>query len=152
MTFSSCTYFEEHFNFTGMVKECQQLGTALAVADGSYMPERSKEMATSAWIMQKEVESHVQCWSECLTSGTTEEVNAYRAELHGVHRMFLALTVLCRVYQLKAGSITIACDNNNAVYHTNKGCLDMAALVKHADHVCAIRQRRNSQSIFIWSK
>jgi hypothetical protein len=106
-----------------------QEGTAIAVGDSSYMPECSKELATSAWIMHKEVESHEQCWGECLTSDTIKEVNVYRAELNGVHSMFLALMVLCRVYQLNTGSITLTCDNNNAVYHTNHGCLDVASSV-----------------------
>jgi hypothetical protein len=114
-----------------------QLGTAFAVGDGSYMPDRSKELATLAWIMQKEVESCKQCWGECMTSGTINEVNSYHAELHGVHGMLLALMVLCRVFQLKSG-ITLACDNNNAVYHTNKGSLDVASLVKHTDLMRAI--------------
>ena len=132
----------------GLVLGIQE-GTALAVGDGSYMPERSKELATSAWIMQKEAESHEQCWGECLTSGSIEEVNAYRAELHGVHGMFLALTVLCRVHQISTGSITIACDNNNAVYHTNNGCLDVASSVKHADLVRAIRRLRKELPITV---
>jgi hypothetical protein len=126
-----------------------QLGTALAVGDGSYMPECSKELATSAWIMQKEVDSRKQCLGECLTSGTIDEVNAYRAELHGVHSLLLALTVLCRVYELKTGSITVACDNNNTVYHTNNGHLDISSSVKHVDLVRAIRRLRNELPITV---
>jgi hypothetical protein len=38
-----------------------QLGTAIGVADGSYMPERSKEHGTTAWLLQK--------WNQRLTAG-----------------------------------------------------------------------------------
>jgi hypothetical protein len=112
-----------------------QLGTTFAVRDGSYMPHRSTKHTTAAWIMQTEVESPKQCWGKCATSGMTQEVNAFRAELHGVHAMLLALKVLYQVYRITAGSISLACDNNNAVYHTNNGCLDVASSVKYVDLV-----------------
>jgi hypothetical protein len=125
------------------------LGTAFGVSDGSYMPDRSKEHGTAAWIMQTEVESRKQCWGQCATSGTTREVNAYRSELHGLHTMLLALTVICRVYKLTAGCITLACDNETSVYHTDDGRLDVPPSIHHADLVQAIRRLRKELPITV---
>lgn len=57
-----------------------ELGTALAVCDGSYMPHARKDLGSAAWIV-KCPSLRWNCQGAICTSGETDEVNAYQSEL-----------------------------------------------------------------------
>ena len=86
---------------------------------------------------------------QCNTSGLPAEVNAYRSELQGIHALLLTLKVLCEVYRITNGSITLACDNEQAVRHANDERLEVPTTVYHADLVRAIRRLRHQLPIQI---
>ena len=124
-----------------------QAGTAIGVADGSYMKERSTEHGATAWLLQPEPDSKKYCLGQCSTSGTPREVNAYRSELQGVHALLLMIMVICKAYNVTHGSVTLACDNDMAVEHTNDWRLDVPTSVHHTDLVRAIRRIRRDLPI-----
>ena len=124
-----------------------QDGTAIGASDGSYMPKRSKAHGAAAWVMQAAVDSPLHCHGQCYTSGRPCEVNAYRSELQSIHAILLALTVICQVFQITSGSITLACDNEQAVRYTNEKHLEVPSSVHHADLLRAIRRLRKNLPI-----
>jgi hypothetical protein len=111
------------------------------------MPERSKEHGAAAWLLQVSETSPFYCIGQCDTSGTTREVNAYRSELQGIHAILLALTVLCKAHGITSGKVTLACDNEQAVRHSNDKRLEVPSKVHHADLVRAIRRLKQDLPI-----
>jgi hypothetical protein len=54
--------------------------------------------------------------------------------------MILAVTVICKVHKVMSRQVTLACDNETAVYFSNDRRLDVPTSVSHADLVRAIRR------------
>ena len=48
--------------------------------------------------------------------GTPTNMDAYRAELHGIYCILLFAKVLCKKYSINNGRMTIACDCDNALF------------------------------------
>jgi len=124
-----------------------QTGTAIGACDGSYMPERSKAHGATAWVLQTSPSEQCFLSGSCSTSGIPREVNAYRSELQGIHAVLLALTVICKVYNILEGKIQLACDNEQGVRYTNDKRLDVPSSVHHADLIRAIRRLRKELPI-----
>ena len=124
-------------------------GMAIGAADGSYMPKRSKAHGSAAWLIQPNADSELYYLGQCHTSGTTSEVNAFRSELQGIHALLLSLTVICQVFRITSSSISLACDNETAVRHTNDKRLEVPSSVHHADIVRAIRRLRKDLPITV---
>jgi hypothetical protein len=122
-------------------------GKALGVADGSYMEKISKKHGAAAWIVQECADSALYCQGQVDTSGNTNEVSSYRSELQGVHALLMAIMIICQVYNIKSGSITLACDNEVAVRMSNDGHLSAPPSVANADLVRAIRYIRSQLPI-----
>jgi len=94
-------------------------GDAIGASNGSYMAQQSQAHGSAAWGLQDPV-SQALCTGIVRTSGVdceaTSEVNAYCSKLQGLHTMLLAVLILCQHYDLHEGSITLACDNEKAIY------------------------------------
>jgi len=53
----------------------------------------------------------VACSGITLVSGLTADVNAYRAELHGIHMALMAIKAICTFFGItQEGSIDVYCD------------------------------------------
>jgi len=50
-----------------------------------------------------------------LVGGPPEQVNAYRAELQGLHSLLAVIEIFCLHHQIQSGGITIGCDNKGAI-------------------------------------
>jgi hypothetical protein len=70
---------------TNLIRAIQE-GQAHGVCDGSYMADLAMDLGTAAWCVEDPL-SKDQMWGLTQTSGTAEEVDSYRSELHGVHSM-----------------------------------------------------------------
>ena len=66
-------------------------------------------------------------------SGLPQEVNAYQSELQGIHTILLALTCICKVFNITDGQVILACNNEVSMYHTNITTLDVPPSVNHAN-------------------
>ena len=85
-------------------------GRAICCCNGSYQPSLSEDIVGSGWIIQAPV-TRVECNGACPTSGYLKAVNAYRAELQGIHTILLVVKAICSGYNIKARAVTIGCDN-----------------------------------------
>jgi len=103
----------EHSDFSG----CQSLaeaitkGTAHGVCDGSYMPELDATIGTAGWKAEdSEFPGGSCCRGATPTSGTSNEINAYRSEFQGIHAILLALTAVCEFFRVTSGYFWLGCD------------------------------------------
>ena len=114
-------------------------GDAIGASDGSYMPNLNKGLGMAAWCLQDPASSN-QCAGLVQTSGITSEVNAYRSELQGLHTMLLAVLIICRHYRITEGQISLACDNEKAIYLAGVQHLEVPCTLAHADLLRGIRR------------
>jgi len=118
---------------------------AHGVCDGSYMKESSPDFATAAWLLEDSLspQSNV-CRGITHVSGSPAEVNAYRAELQGLHSLLMAIKGLCSFHQIVTGSILVGCDNQGALHQAQQTQELTPCSTTHADLVRAIRSIRRS--------
>jgi len=68
----------------------------IGVSDGSYMPHCYPNLATAAWIIADSTASHCSLFSGiCTVQGPNDLINAYWAELQGIHTLLVALEYFC---------------------------------------------------------
>jgi len=116
-----------------------QFGTAHGICDGSYMSEASPEFATTAWLLEDSRFPHqAQCHRIAHVSGVTNDVNAYRAELQGLHALLLVVKSVCSFYLITSGSILIGCDNLGALHQAKQLQELTPCSSAHADLIQAI--------------
>ena len=116
-----------------------QRGTAIAVSDGSYMPKRSTAVASAAFKLLDTVTGEC-CEGQTLVSGTEKEVNAYRAELQGIHADLLLILAVCSFFEIRQGSAQVYCDNEKGIMLSSKNWLQLALKTKHVDLIRAIHK------------
>jgi len=93
-----------------------QLGTALGISDGSYMPHRYPGLASAAWLLADPLaQKSLLFYGVTPVSGSTLQVNAYQAELYGLYSLLLALERFCSLYHITVGGVLIGCDNKGAI-------------------------------------
>jgi len=89
------------------IAEAIMLGTAYGVCDGLYMSEASPEYATAAWLLEDSRFPHQNlCCSIVHVSGIID-VNAYQAELQGLHALLLAIKAICSYYSVTSGLVLV---------------------------------------------
>jgi len=114
-------------------------GTAVAICDGSYMPNRYSHLAAAAWIIHPGPNnSALPCYGVTQVHGAPPSVNSYRAELQGLHALLLAIQHICRTHHLTSGSLVIGCDNQGVLHHVQHLRPYIPSLFKHADLLRAI--------------
>ena len=93
----------------------------------------------AAWAIKDPTTQHVVS-GRVRTSGTEEDVNAYRSELQGVYTLLLAISMLCKSHTIRSGSIRVACDNDKCIELARDPHLDVNVnSFEHADLIRAIR-------------
>ena len=98
------------------VAEAIRQGSAQGVCDVSYMPNVARHLGASAWIIEDPQRQDTPCSGVCQTPGEISDVNAYRAELHGVLNLLLALKAICSFHAIRERSVRLGCDNETAVF------------------------------------
>ena len=124
--------------------------------DGSYKAERAADLGAAAWLLEdsNKVRSPALARDSCCgvvrTSGTRDEVNAYRSELQGVHALFLAIKLLCIYHKITSGSIRLACDNKVAADLAAEDETKVSANRSHVDLIRAIRALKAELPVTIY--
>jgi len=114
-------------------------GTALGVSDGSHMPQQYPALATAGWILSDNICSDTSiCCGVSQVPGHETSINAYRAELHGLHTLLSAIEFICTKFNITQGHVTIGCDNKGAIYQVANNYSYIPCSTKHADLICAI--------------
>jgi len=89
---------------------------AIGVSDDSYMPRRYLALATAVWIMADSKASPDSLFSGvCTILCHPVSINAYWAELQGIHALLVALAQFCVQHHITSGGMTIGCNNQGAL-------------------------------------
>jgi len=117
------------------------LGMAHVVCNGLYMSEASLEYATAAWLLEDSRFPHQNlCHGIVHVSGITTDVNAYQAELQGLHALLLAIKAICSYYSVTSGLVLVGCDNLGALHQAQQLQEVSPSNSAHADLIQAICQ------------
>ena len=117
--------------------------SALGLSDGSYMPKRYPGWATSAWFLSDGSASQSQAfYGVSSVGGPVSAINAYRAELHGIYSLLVALEFFCQQKQIDEGGIIIGCDNQGAIHQVQSFHEQVPCATPHADLLRAITTLR----------
>jgi len=101
--------------------EAIMLGMAHGVCDGSYTSEASLEYATATWLLEDSRFPHQSLWCSIVhVSGITTDINAYQAELQGLHALLLAIKAICSYYSVTSGSVLVGCNNLGALHQVQQ--------------------------------
>lgn len=115
-------------------------GTCHGVTDGSYMQYKAWNMGSAAWILEDSVhQARLRCRGVIQTTGTDNEVTAYRSELQGLHTLLLAVLIVCRTHRVAEGTVTLGCDNETTVYLSQPDSTRVPYVHKNVDLLRAIR-------------
>jgi hypothetical protein len=114
-------------------------GRALMVVDGSYMAKQSTNLGSAAWMIE-DLQTGDSCKGMVRTSGTENEVNAYRSELQGLHAAVASVQVICQHHKVQSGKVTFCCDNKNALWLSSIRSTQVPLRTKHTDLIRAIRK------------
>lgn len=107
------------------------------------MPSRSPTIGTAAWILEDlQHPGEECCYGTIQTTGwRREDINAYRSELQGIHTLLRVLQRVGQVHGVVSGSVTLYCDNEKAVYLSDKSTILPPALA-HIDLINSIHNLR----------
>ena len=112
-------------------------GCAIAVSDGSF----KDEYGTAGWTIRGDTDD-VFITGSNITPGDGQYQSAYRSELSGLYGIVVAVEVLCRVFNITDGSITVACDGESALdYAFDWDNRWLRAGTAHLDLISAIRKK-----------
>jgi hypothetical protein len=102
--------------------------TAIAVVDGSFSPRQ--KLGTACWILctSNTTTARVKGWGQ--TPGSITDMDAYRAEVHGIYSLPLLIKIQCNYYKITTGSIEISCDCLSALNQ----CLSSTIPQKSTQH------------------
>ena len=118
-------------------------GEAILVADGSYLPNNG--IATAAWVLAGPTGPIEATGYSRLPDGNNMN-DAYRAELFGLSLALSMLTVLKEFKPDLTGTVTISCDNDEALRHGIEYKLWPRASSPHFDMIATVhRYRRQLQ-------
>ena len=140
----SCTQTE---NLHQLIQEIKD-GTAIAVSDGSYCPER--QIGSAAWTIQTTTTTSPQYLrGTSISPGSKEIQNAYRSELLGLLGILDALKVTCDYCELKRGKLTMACDGISALEQIQREADKISCKWKQCDLISACIKLRQEIPIDI---
>jgi len=113
--------------------------TALGLSDGSYMPQCFPGKASAAWLLSNLSLSVDYMFYGVVSVGSPlHQVNAYRAELQGLHMLLVALEFFCQQHNIQLGGITIGCDNKGVLQQAQRFNEYVPCSMPHVDLVHAI--------------
>ena len=117
-----------------------------AVSDGSFSPKTS--YGTAAWIIQDELTGS-ELTGLMIIPGQPEDLDAYRCELGGLYGIAVMVDALCVYHSVTSGSITRACDGEQALRHATNEYDWISPARPHFDLIAAI-WARNARTPLKW--
>jgi hypothetical protein len=123
------------------------LGTLLLVADGSYKPKSDPTRGAAGWYLLSTRDPKRKIRSALSSPG--DDANAYRSELTGLYAILAFLLAVCKAGKVSSGTITLACDNINALNMSRPDEILVPTRIKHSDVIRAIRRVRSELPVTI---
>jgi len=121
-------------NIEAVIRSMQE-GTAAVVSDGSF----KQHKGASLWILEaKDVTGKVEGMN--LVPGDEPIQSSYRSELAGLLGTILIANVMYELFKLVQASITIACNNDSALYMALQDEGQILVKTKDFDLLLSIRQ------------
>ena len=97
-----------------MVALVMKNNQAIAVTDASVFHDST---ASTAWVIQC-MQTHHRCEGRVKIPYLFGKMNSYRAESYGIYTILIAAQQLCQIHDIRSGSLTVACDNDNALKYS----------------------------------
>ena len=85
-------------------------GDAIAISDGSFQD----TYGTAAWVLEG-IDSVGRIKGAVVVPGTAKDQSAYRSELAGIYSIMVAVTKLCKFFEIQQGAIELGCDGQSAL-------------------------------------
>ena len=139
-------------------------GTAKYISDGSTKDDLGT--AAAVYLAKEEFSYFVRN----RTPGSDDDQSSYRSELCGILANVLMLKTIVRIHGIKEGKVTIACDNESALWMsfgatqatTGDACFDLIRVIHHAisnstidwepKHVRGHQDRQGKKQLDNWAK
>ena len=83
------------------------------MTDGSYDP--VSKLAAACWIIEGRT-SEGRAKGAAKTPGNHDNMDAYRAELHGIYCILHYIHNICTHFNITTGRVTVACDCDGALF------------------------------------
>jgi len=113
--------------------------TAIALSDGSYMPQHYPNLAAAAWFLVDSMAAMESLFfGAAPVCGPPPAINAYRAELQGIHDLLVAIEFICNQYDISEGGLTVGCNNQGALAQSQWYTEHVPCANAHADLIRAI--------------
>jgi len=86
-------------------------GTALAISNGSYMPNCYLGLAAAAWLLANPLaQKSLLFYRVTPVLSSSSQVNAYHAKLYGLYSLLVALEQFCLLHHIAEGGVLISCE------------------------------------------
>jgi len=123
------------------------LSTAIALSNGSYMPHRYPHLAAAAWFLADSMANMESLFfGAAPVCGPPSTINAYWAELQGIHDLLVAIKFICNQYEISEGGLMVGCDNQGTLAQSQRYTEHIPCANAHADLIRTITNLR------LWSK
>ena len=120
-----------------------QQGKAIAVSDGSF----KDSFGTAGWTLRG-CDDSIYITGALVTPGDPQYQSAYRSEISGIYAILTITGVLCTLYDISDGSITIACDGESALdVSFDWTQRHISSKTPHFDLISAIRSMTKSSPL-----
>ncbi len=93
-----------------MIAQAILHGDAIAVSDGSF----KDHYGTAVWVIEGG-DQRGRILGRVIVPGGAEDQSAYRSELAGIYSIFIIVQHICKVYDIRSGSIELGCDGESAI-------------------------------------
>jgi hypothetical protein len=111
-------------------------GDAIAVSNGSF----KEDYGTAGWTLRGQ-DDEIFMTGVNVTPGKSSTQSAFRSELSGLYGVVTAVEVVCKVFTLTTGQITVACDGESALdYVFDWNNRFIRASTPHLDLIVSIRR------------
>jgi len=79
-----------------------------------------EKLASAAWLIEHKDDWRIACSGHTPVLGLPVDVNAYRAELHGIHAVLMVIKAICLFYGVTQGSVDLYYDCNMTLWLASK--------------------------------
>jgi len=93
----------------------------------------------TAWFLaDSQADPDTLFFGALLVGGLLADINAYQAELQGIHDLLVAIEFFCNQYGIAKGGIMVGCDNQGALTQSQWFTNHVPCANVHADLICTI--------------
>jgi len=114
------------------------------------MPNRYPGLAAAAWLIADSLaQKPLLFYGVTPVSGSSSQVNAYRAKLYGMYSLLVALEHFCFLLHIAEGGVLIGCDNKGAIFQAQAFHEYVPCNTSHADVLCVITALRLCSTLWL---